>query len=197
MTGTFDVATFLDHLIYKWLKDNYFPGLLFTTQEVAHLRQAVASGYAMPVTCISRTSPPSIELESYGRSVLKRPVMLNNELVNVQLRDYLVKFSLFTAGYSLTEINEVHQVATTLDVDRYFEFDMSSIYPPKYRTKVEFRKVSQDMKPDLADDSQMRKFYTTVDWELRITLPCFDSQWFLDQVNLFINEFPVATIGGV
>jgi hypothetical protein len=196
MHSSFDVSTFLDHLIYKWLENNYFPGLLFTVQDVSSFRQAVVSGMALPVTCMFRASPPSIETEVYGRSVLKRTVMYDGLPASLQLRDYLVKYSFFTAGYVLTDINEVYQKVLNLDMERYFEFDMSNLYPPKARTKVEFKKTSQDFKPDLNDDQQMRKFYTSVDWELRITLPCLDAASFIERVNLFINEFPVATIGG-
>ena len=54
LTKDFDVSTFLDHLIFHWLKDNYFPDLLFTTQDMASLRQATLHGMALPVTALVR-----------------------------------------------------------------------------------------------------------------------------------------------
>jgi hypothetical protein len=192
----FDVSTFLDHLIFRWLHDSYFDGLLFTTQDVSSLRQAVMNGWALPTTVLFRNSPPTIEDASYGRSVTKRQVEYNGSLVSCQLIDYLVKYSFFTASYLLQPINEVYQQVVNLDIDRYFEFDLSMVLPPTGRTKAEFRKASQDFKPELNDDTAQRKFYISVDWELRITVPCLESPLFIEQVNLFINNNPIASIGG-
>jgi len=196
MTKDFDVATFLDHLIFRWLRSNAFPDLLFTTQDIMHFRQAAVSGLAMPATCLIRTTMPEIEPESYGRSVLKREMVYNGDLVSVQLKDYLVKYTIVTAGYLMADVNAVNQRLANMDVDRYFTVDLSYLYPPTGRTRIEFRKTGQDFRPELNEETQARKVYTTVDWELRITLPCLDSLAFIDRINLFINEFPVVSIGG-
>jgi len=196
LTEDFDVATFTDHLLYRWLRDNYFPDLHYTTSDVASFRQAVISGLALPVTALYRSSPPTIEDASYGRSVMKRSVIYNGDIVSVQLIDYLFKYSFHTASYLLPPINQTYQKVISLDKDRYFTFDLSGILPPSGRTKVEFRKASQDFKPELLEDLAQRKLYISVDWELRMTLPCIESPAFIEQVNLFINSNPVATIGG-
>lgn len=196
LTKDFDVSTFLDHLIFHWLKGNYFPDLLFTTQDMASLRQATLHGMALPVTALVRNSPPFIDEDKYGRSVMKRQAEYEGQLVRVQLIDYTVKYSLYTASYLLEPVNQVYQRVATLDRDRYFEFDLSMVFPPNGRTKAEFRKVSQDLHPELADDTQQRKFYISVDWELRMTIPCIESSVFLDRVDLYINGNPVASVGG-
>ena len=196
LTEEFDVATFLDHLVYDWLKRLYFPELLFTTQEASSLRQAVATGMALPVTAMYRTSPPFIEDQSYGRSVMKRTAVYNGEVVYVQLMDYTVKYAFFAASYLLTPVTQAFQKVLTLDKERYFDFDLSFILPPTGSTRVEFRKAAQDFKPEPMEGAGQRKFYISAEWELRITLPCIESPYFLEQINLFINDHPVATIGG-
>ena len=127
---------------------------------------------------------------------MKRQAEYEGRLVRVQLIDYTVKYSLYTASYLLEPVNQVYQRVATLDRDRYFEFDLSMVLPPNGRTKAEFRKVSQDLHPELADDTQQRKFYISVDWELRMTIPCIESSVFLDRVDLYINGNPVASVGG-
>jgi len=196
ITAEFDVATFLDHLIFDWLQKSQFPSLLFTTQDMAFVRQAVVSGMAMPVNAIIRTSPPMIDQERYGKSVLKRTVLYNGEPCLAQIIDYTVRYSFFTASYLLQNINESYQRVLWLDSERYFDFDLSSVIPPKFNTRAEFKKAGQDLRSELSDDSGQRKFYITVDWELRITIPVLDSAYYLERVELYINDHPITAIGG-
>lgn len=196
LTKEFDVATFLDHLVFDWLQKNYFPDLVFSTQDQASLRRALFSGMALPAVCLYRSSPPYIDDDKYGRSVMPRTVEYLGTLATVQLMDYTVKYSFAVASYLLEPVNQVYQRVITLDKERYFEFDLSAILPPNGRTKAEFRKTSQDIKPELAEDQAARKIYISVDWELRMTIPCLDSPAFLDQVDLFINGTKLVTIGG-
>lgn len=195
LTRDFDISTFLDHLVYRWLK-RYFQSLLFCTQDTAFLRQAVVSGLAMPVTAITRTSPPDIESERYGRSVIKRTTLYNGEPVQFQFVDFLLKYNFFTASYLLQEVNKEYQVVIGLDMDRYFDFDLSDLIPPKFVTRVEFRKTSQELRQEVSDDTDHRRFYISVDWELRVTVPLLESAAYIERVNLFLNNSPIATIGG-
>lgn len=192
----FDVGTFLDHLVYRWLRRDFLPGLLYTSQDLMFMRQAMVSGLALPSKALMRTSPPTIDPERYGKSVLKRTVLYNDEPVLAQLIDYTVKYSLFSAAYTAPEVNRDSQVVTDLDNQRYFDFDLSDVIPPSFKTRAEFRKTGHEFKAELSEETQQRKVYIGVDWELRITIPSIESAAFIDRVNIFINNEKIASVGG-
>jgi hypothetical protein len=205
------MATLMDHLVYDWLRSPQpplpgetdpqppiFPDLLFSPEDIMLLRKAVVDGWPMPTTALWRKGPVGIPKERYGKSVLKRAYDTTADgLVNVQVIDWEANFAIFAKSYDTMHVNRVNQTILALDVDRYFDFDLSALYGEPFMSRAEFRLNNSDKPDSLLEDSDFRKFYISSDWTLTITIPVVGSASFIDRIKVYLDNVLIATVGGV
>lgn len=225
MDITAEIPTLIDHLVYKWLADPrpdpnnpaippdplvpgdlgtpqgtlppIFPGLLFSPEDLMAMRSAVVDGWPMPTTAIWRKGTVTIPDDRYGKSVLKRPfVSADGDFSSIRVIDWTAPFGLFAKAYDVPFVNAVNQKVQALDIDRYFDFDLSDLYGEPFITRAEFKLKGSDRPDNLLEDSDFRKFYISSDWELTITIPVIESAWYIERIHVFINDNPIVTVEG-
>jgi hypothetical protein len=162
------------------------------------LRKAIVDGWPMPTTALWRKGMVGIPKERYGKSVIKRQYeTVSDGLVNVQVIDWEANFAVFAKSYDASHVNRVNQTILALDIDRYFDFDLSALYGSPFISRAEFRLNSGDKPDSLLEDADFRKFYISSDWTLTITIPVVEAASFIDRIKVYLNDVLISTVGGV
>jgi hypothetical protein len=184
---------FIDYLFFNWLKSDFFPGIIFSSDDLKQRRKAALKGISLPVVALWRTGIPLFTPENYGHSVLKRTLSVDDRYVSCQVCTFSIKYNIYTEAYFLDYVNQVVEKLIKINIQRYFQMDMTNILSGFKNQRIEFKLTDGDYTPATDEDKEQRRFYVNCGFDTAITIPLITDQFFLEKLELLIYpvDYPV------
>jgi hypothetical protein len=177
---------FIDYLYLNWLKNDFFPEIIFSSDDLKQKRKAALTGISLPVIALWRTGIPKLTADNYGHSVLKRTLEVDNRYVSCQVSSFNIKYNIFAESYFLSFCNWTAEKIIQIDMKRYFKMDMTNILSGFKSQRIEFKLEDGDYTPATDEDKEQRRFYINCSFDTAITIPIIEDRFFLDKLELYI-----------
>lgn len=220
------VARYFDLLLYKKLKADFlktvkevvyspspdfnqtavevtYGNMLFCSQDLVTLRNSVFRGLTTPALALWRDTEPAIMEGAYGRSVLKRDILVPagpngvppQRFAQAPIVDWEFNYHIYAESYYAPFVSKVAQDVAQFDMVRYAEFDMGDyVYGLKTRAELRMGKVSRST-VQVESESSTRNFRVDIPLTMRVTVPLMGSDWAIDTLIVTLNGSQIFTTG--
>lgn len=199
------IGKYIDYKLFEFFRDRFLPfinanraadvqapiyqHLFLAPEEAAMTRSFQFKGVKMPFVCIWTPTFPQLIKQNYGHSILFRDVVdADLNVSRVRLVDFEVTVNLFSASYFKNFQNHVSQDIEEMELQRYFEIDLSEILPG-YVSKVELKRTSFALTPKVSEKSQERAFSSKGEFKFSMSFPLLaDKSTYIDALSLYLND---------
>lgn len=170
------------------LTGSIYSHALMAPASVAAQRSFQLKGYNLPLFAYWSTSPPELDQQFYGKSVIPRSIKrADGTWMQARFMDLTYSCSIFQASYYKSTISALDWNMVEFDAARYIDLDFSEIIPG-YISRVEYKILSKTYSEQPIARTQNRIFGETVNIKFLGTVPVSSDPYTIDRITLYLDS---------
>lgn len=180
------IHKYINYKMYSFIA-NTFDKLIYFRKERTEIENFRLFGVSLPSISLWRTKAPKIREGFYGQSVQKRDVFVDNTVFTGNLIDFTVGYTLYAASYSLDWIDKVIDFMNTVNIDRFYTWDMSDSVEG-FTSRVEITVSDPEESGDVEEENVQRKLWIEYPFSLNVSVLYLSDVYYLERINLLLKE---------